>query len=101
MVQEGQLRFALVTEADPGGFALRAQSVQAVQAPLRDWIREHGAVVDPALWRSAQVSPRRNVLRVYRARNPRARRFNADTELFDLRPDAPPEPGPAAGGTQP
>jgi 4-amino-4-deoxy-L-arabinose transferase-like glycosyltransferase len=99
MVQQGQLRFALVTEADPGGFALRAQSVEAVQAPLRDWIREHGTVVDPTLWRSAQPPPRfnafrnnafrNNAFRNNRGRNPRASRQFADTELFDLRPDAP------------
>jgi 4-amino-4-deoxy-L-arabinose transferase-like glycosyltransferase len=88
MVQEGQLRFALVAEADPGGFAARAQGVQAVQVPLRDWIREHGTVVDPALWRSAQVTPRRSTPRTNRPRNPRTRRFNADTELFDLRPQS-------------
>lgn len=102
MVQEGQLRFALVTEADPGGFAARAQAVQAVQGPLRDWIREHGTVIDPAQWRSAQLTPRRNTFRNNRPRNPRARRFNADTELFDLRPDSPPaQAGPAATGQQP
>jgi 4-amino-4-deoxy-L-arabinose transferase-like glycosyltransferase len=89
MVQEGQLRFALVAEADPGGFAARAQAVQAVQVPLRDWIREHGTVVDPALWRSAQVTQRRGTPRTNRPRNPRARRFNADTELIDLRPEQP------------
>jgi 4-amino-4-deoxy-L-arabinose transferase-like glycosyltransferase len=101
MVEAGQLRFALVTEADPGGFALRAQSVLAVQAPLRDWIREHGTVVDPALWRSAQVTQRRTTFRAFRARNPRARRFNADTELFDLRPDTPPEGDSPATELQP
>lgn len=99
MVQEGQLRFALVGEADPGGFAVRAQAVQAVQAPLSDWIRGHGSVVDPALWRSAQVTPPRGTSD--RPRNQRARRLNANTELFDLQPKTPPEAGRPATGQQP
>jgi hypothetical protein len=101
MVQDGQLRFALVGEADPAGFAARGQSVLAVQAPLNEWIRAHGSVVDPALWRSAPANLRRGTGRPLRARNPRARRFNAETALFDLRPDTPPATGSLADGPQP
>ena len=66
----GAVRFALLG----GDFARRADG-ESPQGPIVDWIKAHGAVVDPALWRSTPV------------RTDRPER-GAPAELYDLRPGA-------------
>jgi 4-amino-4-deoxy-L-arabinose transferase-like glycosyltransferase len=101
-VQQGQLRFALIGAngaagvAGGTGFAAGRAGFAAggalAQAPLVEWVQQHGSVVEPALWRSPRGETSDGAPRAPNRRNPGARGFNAPaaSELFDLRPDAAP-----------
>jgi 4-amino-4-deoxy-L-arabinose transferase-like glycosyltransferase len=101
MVQQGQLRFALIGGNGGAGFANGAAGFAAgaagfapggaaAQAPLVQWVREHGSPVEPALWRSPRAQTPDGAPRALNRRNPGAGGFNgpAAAQLFDLRPDA-------------
>jgi 4-amino-4-deoxy-L-arabinose transferase-like glycosyltransferase len=100
MVQQGQLRFALIGANGAAGVA-RGTAFAAgragfaaggalAQAPLVEWVQQHGKIVEPALWRAPRAEAPDGVPRVSNRRNPGARGFNspAASQLFDLRPDA-------------
>ena len=95
MVQQGQLRFALIGANGAAGFAGGggfAAGGALAQAPLVEWVQQHGSMVEPALWRAPRAEPQDSAPRAYNRRNPGARGFNspAPSQLFDLRPDAAP-----------
>jgi len=95
MVQQGQLRFALIGANGVAAFAAGAAGFAAggaaAQAPLVEWIQQHGSIVEPTLWRSPRSETPDGTPRASNRRNA-ARGFNspAPTQLFDLRPDAAP-----------
>lgn len=75
IVAAGELRFVMVGGGGFGG----GPGAPSPQAPLIQWIRDHGRPVAPALWRSG---PPVTDARVRGFRNA------APVELFDLRPQA-------------
>jgi 4-amino-4-deoxy-L-arabinose transferase-like glycosyltransferase len=93
LVKDKQLRFALVyPPSATGGFIGRGA---AEQAPLISWIEQHGAAVEPGLWRTPRVA-RRGGAGVLRRRifQGGRRAGGAQPVLYDLAPDAEnPSPG--------
>jgi hypothetical protein len=70
MVAARQVRFVTLGDLSP---VSRRLGAEAAQWPIADWVRAHGRLVDPALWRGGVAR---------------------GIQLYDLRPDAPPVPAP-------
>jgi len=76
IVEAGELRFVMVGGA--GGFGL-GTTAPSPQAPILQWINEHGRPVDPSLWRSGPPATGTGVPGFRNA---------APVRLLDLRPQA-------------
>ena len=83
MVDQRQLRFVMLGGARMNGFAFAAEGADERNA-IEDWVRQHGILVDPSLWRDSRpdgdtASPMR------RTRRPNAANLRpAPLELYDL-----------------
>ncbi len=69
MAERRQVRFVLLGDLSP---VSRRMGGEAAGRPVADWVRAHGALVDPSLWRSG----------------PSRRAMGAGLQLYDLRPQA-------------
>jgi len=73
LVETRQVRFAMLGDLSP---ISRRLGGEVAGQPVADWVRAHGALVDPRLWRSSERVSWRLAAR------------RAGMELYDLRPDA-------------
>lgn len=71
MVAEKRLRFAMLGDTP---LVSRRMGADAAGKPLAEWVRSHGQLVDPVLWRT--------------------QRGRSAAEIYDLRPDTPLLPAP-------
>ena len=79
MVEANQLRFVMIGDLST---IRRRLGAEAAGRPIADWVRAHGTLVDPALWRSRSLEAG--------WRGPMSR-----MQLYDLRPEAGVVPAPA------
>jgi hypothetical protein len=75
MAERRQVRFVLLGDLSP---ISRRLGGEAAVRPVAEWVRAHGAPVDPSLWRSAARG----------AGGSSRRGLGAAMELYDLRPQA-------------
>jgi len=103
MVADRQIRYVLVGDAATTG--RRLGGAEAAGRPVAAWVRAHGTLVDPALWRSsvpeASASPPSQAALPGDPNTPRrlfGRGFGArlnNSQLYDLRPESGAIPTPA------
>jgi len=74
LLDTGQLRFVML--GDLPAFS-RSLGAEAAAQPIADWVRAHGALVDPRRWRPDTPASRRLAAWI------------VPMQLYDLRPEAP------------
>jgi len=103
MVADRQVRFVVV--GDPSTTGRRLGGAEAAGRPVADWVRAHGTLVDPALWRSSvpETSPSGPSQAALPGdpnapRRPFGRGFGtrlSNSQLYDLRPEVGVVPAPS------